>query len=254
MSGSDLSKLAGVRSRTWFYEFDLPTGEKTTCDLPASVIKIHRSRRDKLISVIDRFGDRAKSFSALDLGCHEGYFAIEMARRLLHVTGYDFRPQSIDAAKLIADVLNVQNVRFETADVHSNQFLTVEPADFILVFGLLYHVESPIKLLRTAAQLGKRHVLLETQVFPYDVSGRIEDGSYEWQRNVDGMFALTTDYPEGREGGSTDLALVPSLNAVKYLLRHFGFPHVEVIAPTPDDYEQYRRGSRVVVLASRSSA
>jgi tRNA (mo5U34)-methyltransferase len=254
MSSPNPSKLDEVRSRLWFYEFDLPTGEKTICDLPASVIEIHRCRRDKLISVIDRFGDEARTFTALDLGCHEGYFAIEMARRLQHVTGYDFRSQSIDAAKLIADVLNVKNVRFETADVQSSQFLTAEPADFILLFGLLYHVESPIKLLRTATQLGKRHVLLETQVFPYDLSGRIEDGSYEWQRNVDGMFALTTDYPEGREGGSTDLALVPSLNAVKYLLRHFGFPHVEVVPPASDDYEQYRRGSRVIILASRSPA
>jgi tRNA/tmRNA/rRNA uracil-C5-methylase (TrmA/RlmC/RlmD family) len=72
------------------------------------------------ISVIDRFGDKAGTFTALDLGCHEGYFAIEMAHRLLHVTGYDFRSQSTDAAKLIADVLNVKNVRFETADVQSS--------------------------------------------------------------------------------------------------------------------------------------
>lgn len=124
-------------------------------------------------------------------------------------------------------------------------------ADFVLLYGLIYHLENPIHTLRLAARMARRHLLVETQVFPYDVSGRIEDGHYAWQRAVEGVFSLSVDYPQGREGGSTDLALVPSLNALTFLLRSFGFSRVEVLPPGPEDYEQFRRGSRVIVLGSR---
>ena len=40
-------------------------------------------------------------------------------------------------------------------------------------------------------------------------------------------FGLVPDYAEKREGGSTDLALVPSLNALLFLMRSFGFTKVQ---------------------------
>lgn len=124
-------------------------------------------------------------------------------------------------------------------------------ADLVLVFGLIYHLENPIHTLRLAAGLSRKHILIETQVFPYDVSGRIEDGHYQWQRAVQGVFSLSVDYSRAREGGSTDLALVPSLNALLFLLRGFGFQQLQVLEPDPDDYEQFRRGSRVVIYGTK---
>jgi hypothetical protein len=52
--------------------------------------------------------------------------------------------------------------------------------------------------------------LIEIQIFPYDISGRIEDGRYAWQRQAHGVFSLSADYKDGREGGSAGIALVPS--------------------------------------------
>jgi hypothetical protein len=52
-------------------------------------------------------------------------------------------------------------------------------------------------------------------------------------------------------GGSTDLALVPSLNALVFLLQSFGFGTTKVLPPLPHDYEQYQCGSRVVVYAAK---
>src|SRR4051812_3884803 len=89
--------------------------------------------------------------------------------------------------------------------------------------------------------------------FPMPISGNIEDGSYDNLRPVNGVFALCPDYPAGREGGSTELALVPSLNALLFLLGTFGFSEVEVLAPEPDDYEQFRRGSRVMIYGRKPS-
>jgi hypothetical protein len=52
-------------------------------------------------------------------------------------------------------------------------------------------------------------------------------------------------------GGSTNLALVPSLNAIPFLVREFGFTTIERIDAVVDDYEQYGRGSRVVVYGRK---
>ena len=68
---------------------------------------------------------------------------------------------------------------------------------------------------------------------------------------MQGVFSLSADYSTAREGGSTDLALVPSLNALLFLLRTFGFETLHVLESAPDDYEQFRRGSRVVVYGSK---
>ncbi len=99
--------------------------------------------------------------------------------------------------------------------------------------------------------MSRRHILVETQVFPYDVSGSIEDGHYAWQRDVHGVFSLSVDYAARREGGSTDIALVPSLNALVFLLRNFGFTEIRVVQPAAGEYEQFVRRSRVVVYGRK---
>ncbi len=70
-------------------------------------------------------------------------------------------------------------------------------------------------------------------------------------RPVEGVFSLSPDYASGREGGSTDIALVPSLNSILFLLKMFGFTDLSVLPSGPDDYEQFRRGSRVIVYGAK---
>jgi ubiquinone/menaquinone biosynthesis C-methylase UbiE len=241
-----------VKDRSWFYEFELPDGTRTRSDLPIDVLRIHTSRREKLIRTIREHVPNAADLTALDFGSHEGYYSVELAKHFAAVRGLDVRPESIAAARMITSALGIENTTYMEADLQSMRYDQGLCADFVLVYGLMYHLENPIHALRLAAELSRKHLLIETQVFPYDVSGRIEDGHYQWQRAVEGVFSLSTDYSKHREGGSTDLALVPSLNALLFLLRTFGFEKVRVLEPDPDDYEQFRRGSRVVVYGSKS--
>jgi ubiquinone/menaquinone biosynthesis C-methylase UbiE len=189
--------------------------------------------------------------TAIDFASHEGYYSIELAKQFSFVRGFEYRADHVGAARLIADVLDVRNVEFVQANLQELSFDAKLSADFVLVYGLIYHMEDPIHVLRLASQLCRKHILIETQIFPYDISGRIEDGHYQWQRSVNGVFGLVPDYPEGPEGGSTELALVPSLNALIFLLKTFGFDKTEVLEPLPDDYEQFRRGSRVIVYGQK---
>jgi tRNA (mo5U34)-methyltransferase len=249
---SGCEKLRAVKQRTWFYEFELPDGTRTRTDLPEHWRPVHYTRQRYLLNVIHKYVPDAAGLTAADFASHEGYFSIELAKHFSFVRGFEIRRESVEAAKLITDVLGLRNVEYVAADL---QTMTLDErfcTDFVLVYGLIYHMEDPIHVLRLASQLSRKHILVETQVFPYDVRGRIEDGGYENQRQVEGMFALAPDYPSGREGGSTSLALVPSLNALIFLLKHLGFEYVTVLQPVEQDYEQYRRGSRVVVYGRKS--
>lgn len=244
-------KLQQVKARTWFYEFDLPDGTRTSTDLPKDIIPIHASRRDKLMRIIRDRVNKPHELSAIDLASHEGYYSVELASHFKSVRGYEIRPSSIDAARLITDVLGIGNVEYVEADLQKMEFDQRLSADFVLLYGLIYHLENPIHTIRLASQLCRRHILIETQVFPYDISGGLEDGHYTNMRRIEGVFGLTPDYSHHREGGSTDIALVPSLNGLLFLLRTFGFSEVSVLPSEADDYEQFRRGSRVIIYGRK---
>ncbi len=247
----DSVRLDAIRSRDWFYEFDLPDGTRTRSVLPAEILRIHATRRDKLLRIIAEHVPDAAALTAIDLACHEGYYALEMARYFRTVQGVDYRDVNIVAAREMADVVGVANVTFTVGDLQTMAPRDELRADFVLCYGLIYHLENPIHAIRLASELAGKHILIETQVFPYDITGRVEDGYYRSQRRVEGMFSLSADYAHQSTGGPSDLALVPSLNAVLFLLQTFGFRHVQVLPPEADDYEQFQRGHRVLIYGTK---
>ncbi len=239
--------LDAVKERSWFYEFELPDGSSTRSDIPSEVLRIHTSRREKLRAIIEQISSTERT-TAIDFASHEGYFSVELSRHFKNVIGLEVREQSLDAARLMINALGIDNVSFRHIDLQTTPFDTdIEAADFVLMYGLLYHLEDPVHVLRLASRLCKKHILIETQVTTFDVSGKIEDGSYQWQRDIEGVFTLVADYSHGREGGSTDVALVPSVSAIVFLLKSFGFTHIEVLKANAGDYEQFARQSRIVI-------
>jgi tRNA (mo5U34)-methyltransferase len=243
--------LKKIKSRKWFYEFELPDGSKTQTDIPHPVGKIHDSRRDKLRWVIENYVGDASALTAVDFASHEGYFSVELSKHFQSVRGLEIRHESMEAARMITPVLGRTNITYQHADLQKMEFDPKLEADFVLCYGLLYHVENPIHVIRLASQLARKHILIETQIFPFDITGPIEDGHFEWQRRVEGVFSLSVDYAGRREGGSTDIAMIPSLNTLVFLLKNFGFKTVEVMKFDVHEYEQFRRGSRVVVYGQK---
>jgi hypothetical protein len=167
------------------------------------------------------------------------------------VEAFELRDDNIAAARLMAAALGVDNVTFTQANLEEIAFDEKYRADFVLIYGLLYHLENPIRVLRLASQISRKYILLETQVFPYDISGQIEDGHYRTLRPVSGVFALSPDYPDKSVGGSTNICVVPSVNALTFLLRSFGFETIHILPSEPGDYEQLRRGARVIIYAAK---
>jgi len=239
--------LDAVKRQKWFYEFDLPDGSRTESYLPEIARQIHVTRQNALRSYLGNLGDGYAT--ALDISCHEGFFSLLLAEHFASVIGLDRNRDSLEKASLISSVLGHTNIQFENSSVED--WSEERGADFVLCFGLLYHVENPIQVIRKLSALTAKALCIETQVLAHELTGSVEDGSYLWQRDIQGLFGLCLDYSERAEGGLTDLALVPSAKALDFLLRQFGFRGVQFYAPKPDDYEQFVRKQRVIIFAEK---
>lgn len=241
-----------ILERTWFYEFTLPSGKTTRTNIPPEVLKIHTTRLTMMWAVLEPlFGPRLHRASCIDFASHEGFFSIHLAQRCEFVRGFERNKESLDASRRIAAALGVANLAFLEADVNNLDPSAHEPADIVLMYGLLYHLENPLGVLRKAAALTRRVLLVETQTTVLDLGGNIDWGYHLWQKELHGIFGVVQGDPNTREGGTSDIVLVPSRQALLWMLRKLGFSRVEVVIPPSDAYEQILTGRRIVVAAYR---
>lgn len=250
MTPDDLQTQA--LSRTWFYPFKLPNGRTTPSYDGGWLDGIHHTRSKMLDSVLDRcFHGRENQLNAIDLACHQGWFSCQLAQRGFgRVLGVDARAEHIADASLIRDALGLAQIELQQGDVHQIDTAALGQFDVCLLLGLIYHLENPVGALRVARALTKQLLVVETQVVP-NMSGMVDYGSYQFVRPLKGSFGIIdeTDDTHGPEASTTGICLVPSLEALLWILGKLGFSRVEVLPPPEDAYEQIKHGKRVMVAA-----
>jgi SAM-dependent methyltransferase len=232
----------------WFYPFDFGDGLKTVSSVPPEVTAIFDTRlRMVERSVKAYFGDRLPE--CLDIGCHEGFYSLAMARLGMKVTGVDAREENLRRARFVAEGLGVQ-VDYKFGKVESLDLGRTWPLTLFL--GVLYHVEDPMRCLRQVAAVTGEMCVIETQVVD-EVEGHAEWGAREWTRPYHGILALIDESGEfnagNRETGVTPMATCPSPRALLFMLRQAGFRRAEILTPHEGAYEQHARGKRVVCAA-----
>jgi tRNA (mo5U34)-methyltransferase len=153
------------------------------------------------------------------------------------VLAIDARDEHVADATLIRDALGLRNLRIAQSDVHALTREALGTFDIVLMLGLIYHLENPVGALRVARALTKRLCLVETQIVP-GMTGMVDYGSFRFVRPL-----------KGSEASTTGICLVPSLEALFWILRKVGFSRVELLPPPADAYEQLRYGKRVMVAA-----
>ena len=236
----------------WFYEFDLGQYGRTTSDLPPDVLPIHATRLALVEQAVDEhFRGRFNQIRCLDIGCHEGFYSVAMARKgLSKVHGIDVRPSSLEKARFVADALGLSNIVYEERDCENLE--SAAPYELCLFLGVLYHLENPMLCLRNISRLTSEVCIVETQVID-EVEGYAEWGAKDWTRPYHGILALIDEsgefYNQNAETGASPVATCPSPRALTFMLRQAGFRRVEIIQPPPDAYEQHARGKRVVCAA-----
>lgn len=188
--------------------------------------RINEARWAAASALLDRLAAAGTtSRTCLDVGSGPGWFAERLVARGLEVVGLEGR------ADLVAEAARrVPGARFVHADVQSEAVLAAaRPADLVFCFGLLYHLESPVRALRHLRALTGRVLLLETQLTPGDaaVFRLVEEGRNQTQ-------------------GLTYHALIPTLPALAVALRAAGFREVAELtdAVAHEDFEETEERER----------
>src|SRR5258706_5376012 len=214
--------LEGVRRfPVGSYPFDLGQGirvEPTVNPLgKKDQGKFLLSHRPKWNAILSACGGSLEGLSVLDCGCYQGYWTAEAARAgAARAVGFDARPEHLEQARFVARAIGLPNLTFEQADVFDIE--RFGPFDVVLLFGILYHVDSPIELLRKVRAVTRKLLIVDTNVLPLDepvVQLRYEDT---------GMVL---------NASRSSLVAVPSVSAVTRMLRHTGFGDIRVVAPDP---------------------
>ena len=244
--------LERVRLRQWFYEFELPDGTRTRSTLPEGVEKIHSTRLEMMERVLDgAVGRDCSGLAAVDLACHQGWFALHLARRgFRSITAVDARAEHLADAQLMADVLGVRTLRPLQLDIEDARAEQIGTHDVTLMLGLLYHLENPVRALRLARAVTRRVLIIESQVVPH-MAGIVDWGSWRFQRPLVGNFGIVdeTEETHAPEAAVRGICLAPSLPALEWLLRRVGFARVERVLPPADGHEQLAGHKRAMFAA-----
>lgn len=241
-----------AHSREWFYSYELPDGSNTPTYHGIDIQAIHDTRWQMLDACLDRYlGPQRDGLCALDLASHQGWFAYNMARTgFARVQGVDARQSHVDDSELIAGIYGMDQMTFRQGDIHEQSPGDLGQFDVVLMLGLLYHLENPVGALRVCRALCRRLCVIETQIVP-GMTGFVDYGSYQYVRPLKGSFGIIdeTGDTHGPEASITGVCLVPSLEALMWLLEKVGFSGAEVLQPPPEAYEQLRYHKRVMVAA-----
>lgn len=241
-----------ARAREWFYAYELPDGSTTPTYHGFDIQHIHDTRWRMLDACLgERLGENRAGLSALDMASHQGWFAVNLAKSGFgSVLGVDARDSHVDDSRLIASVYGLDGLEFRQGDVHALTADDTGQFDLVLMFGLLYHLENPVGALRTCRELCRGLCVIETQVVP-GLAGYVDYGSYQYVKKLEGSFGIVdeTEETHGPEASTTGICLVPSLDALVWILRKVGFSKVDVLHPPEDAYEQLKYHKRVMVAA-----
>ena len=241
---------ARALARPWFYPFKLPSGAVTPSYDGGWLDAIHHTRSQMLEAALRaRFGDAFASLDAVDLACHQGWFSAQLAQLgFKDVLAVDTRSEHIADTELIRETLSLPQIRTHRSDVHKPGLAERGPFDVCLCLGLIYHLENPVGALRVARALTRSMCVVETQVVP-NLSGMVDYGSYKFVRPLKGSFGIIDEIDDthGPEASTTGICLVPSTEALCWIMRKIGFSRVEVLPVPSDGYEQLLHGKRVMV-------
>ncbi|MGA9334852.1 MAG: class I SAM-dependent methyltransferase [Rudaea sp.] len=244
-------KIRQALGKTWFYPYVLPDGRPLPSSHQGRVDAIHTTRAAMLDAFLAQsFGNARSGQTAIDLACHQGFYAMQMARAGFgRVDAVDVRAEHVADVDLLRDIYALDNLHTRRADVFE-----LMPArsqhDLVLMFGLLYHLENPIGALRVAHALTRRACVIETQVVPH-MSGMVDWGSYEYVRPLKGCLGIIDEIDETHapEASVTGICLAPSTEGLIWLLHAVGFKQAQVLPVPKGGYEQLLHGKRVMIAA-----
>src|SRR5438477_2264316 len=195
-------------------------------------LKLIEARGETIRRVVPRLKEVLRLSTALDAGCGLGFFAPILSENKLNVVGIDGRETNVEEART-----RYPGVKFEKRDIEDSSVVTLGKFDLVLCFGLLYHLENPLRAIRNLRALTGRVLMLESMCLP----------SME-------PFALLREERPLDDQSLTNLAFYPSEGCIVKMLYAAGFSFVYRVTPLPDhdDFRETRetRRARTVIVAA----
>jgi tRNA (mo5U34)-methyltransferase len=196
-------------------------------------VRFTEARQAFLQNLLPNMGPALNLRTALDLGCGVGHFSSFLHRMGFQVTGVDGRPENVEEARK-----RCSDARFAVANVEDRELSNLGMFDFVLCFGLLYHLENPFRALRNLHAVTTKLALIESICVP------------------DPHPALhLRQETETEDQGLNFVAFYPSESCLVSLLYRAGFESVYGLARLPD-HEDFCSTSRLkrlrtMLVASR---
>jgi FkbM family methyltransferase len=170
--------------------------------------------------------------TALDAGCGLGFFASLLRECGLEVKAFDGRENNVEEARK-----RYPAISFQQGDVEDISPLQLGSFDLVLCFGLLYHLENPLRAIRNLRAMTGKVLLLESMCLP----------QYE-------PIVLLREEPSFDDQSLTDLAFYASEGCIVKMLYRAGYIAVYRVAVLPDhddfrETEEHTRRRTVLVAA-----
>jgi FkbM family methyltransferase len=188
-------------------------------------LELIEARGETIRKIVPQLANILELSTALDAGCGLGFFSQVLSEYNLKVTGVDGRSGNIDEAHR-----RYPELTFGTQDIEDSSIVGMGSFDLVLCFGLLYHLENPLRAIRHLRGLTGKVLLLESMCLP----------SME-------PFALLREEQPLDDQSLTNLAFYPSEGCIVKMLYACGFTSVYRVEPLPkhDEFRETPEHSRV---------
>jgi len=251
---SELHRLA-----PFHHAVDLPHGFQTYIP-EASRQERERTRLDSLRkhawpAILDACGGSFSGRRILDVACNCGGFSVEAAKTGAdYVLGIDIDEHYIEQANFIRDALDLGKVEFRKENIEDLSPAHHGAFDVTFCFGILYHLENPIKEMRRIAEVTKEILVVDTTILFPRYIGRLMNLRWPlWHmRRVAAVEDSAKNISTSRWRTQEHCQFTPNVPAVKELLHFLGFGDVTQLKPRAQGLEpRYYEGSRVTFIARR---
>jgi SAM-dependent methyltransferase len=163
--------------------------------------------------------------TALDLGCGLGHYAELLHTLGLDVLAVDGRPENVAEARR-----RYPHLRFDVVDAQDSGLSRLGRFDLVFCFGLIYHLENPLRAIRSISEMTLKLTYVEGMVYP----------------SPEPVMVLL-DERDLADQGLNYLAFYPSESCMIKMLRRTGFSECYVPAESiaHPEYQLMANGFRL---------
>ena len=123
-------------------------------------LELIEARGETIRRVVKELKPALKLSTALDAGCGIGFFSEILREPGLQVRAFDGRAENVAEARR-----RFPQIIFNQGDIESSEIRKLGEFDLVLCFGLLYHLENPLRAIRHLRSLTGKVLLLDGHAF-----------------------------------------------------------------------------------------